>query len=351
MDKRQFALLTTVLFCHARISYAGWQSSPVSPAIILFYLFFSIFVLLLLRKYVIKKHLSEPAIFKGSIIIALLFSPLIFDFCFIGGCTELLIPSLIVLPFTLLMLVSGENVSNILHNLVTIIVTFLGTFSFISITNRQYHLFPGKRIKWKIAINDFGKNYKKETIIITIIAVVFILSQVTGKHFLSRRYLPISHDNMISDTQVKVPWQQRILLSIDINCHKTDRETYFLTAEKYDRTLLECIVIPLLQSESDLDFEFEESRLTLRDIESADVEYTSKFLDIYTYTRWYQNAASLPKKDSHPYCHGYVTRFQFATPPRQIELILPPVRINDDTYDLPPLRFEYHTALKAWGNK
>lgn len=330
LERVILVLFVVVLFS---LPFIGWQTGPVSSVNLFIYLFFSVIGLLIVLIYIQKKHLPDSKLIKISVLIAFLFSPLIFEILLVFVGQELLLPSGVVLPLTLAMLVTGEEeIAAIpLHYYINPVITFLFTYFILWITTRRYHSYPDRCENWSTVFRDFVDPHKRAAIHVFIVVVVIISQYVIRQFWVARYYLPIPNEIMASEYRVNVPWEYPVVLLVDANCHDPDATSIFFLIK--DSADAECYVTSVLNIDNELklDFEFVDHQFVLRDIEEPKKIYT------YHVTNTVAPFSDIDKR--------LTVRYEFESPPKHIKLVLPAVRIEGVVYELPPIRFEYHEKI------
>lgn len=334
MERVILVLFVIVLFSLPFVGReTGWQTIPVGSVNAFIYLLFSVIGLLSVVIYTQKKHLPDSKLVKISVLLAFLFSPLIFEILLVVASAELLLPSGIVLPLTLARLVTGEEeIAAIPHHYyINPVITFVFTYFILWITTRRYHSYPDRCEDWSVIFRDFLDQHKRAAILAFVVVVMVISQYVIRQFWVARYYLPIPSEIMASEYRINAPWEYPIEFSVDVNCHDPDTTSIFFLFK--DSAHSECYVTSVLKldNESKLDFGFVDHQFVLRNI----VEPTKIYI---------QHGAEMdiPFYDIQKWLE---VRYEFESPPKHIELVLPAVRIEGKVYELPPIRLEYHEKI------
>lgn len=136
-------------------------------------------------------------------------------------------------------------------------------------------------------------------------------------------YVPISTENISEQGKVKTPWPQDIDFSVTIVC--LGLPTWRIDTHKEGK----CILNAWLQG-GPADFRFGNDEFILRDVEN---ERRPIVMDTYEPNEQFLTSA-------RPWLWVDIS-YKLVSPPKLLELTVPPVVIDGVVYQLPELRFKY----------
>lgn len=368
MEKIFLVPLFIVLFCIPFIGWeTGWQTSPPSFINIFIYVILFVMGVSMLFSHIQKKPPSDSKLMKISILIALLLSPLIVTVPAVFVAIDIVLPSGVVLPFALLYMLtaSAQDISNThFHYFIMPVITFLFIYSILWIVTRRYHLYPDRLAEWNRVFLEFIKFHKKIIVISKIVVLfsVVIVLYIFTQLWVIRDYQPIADDNtdvqkreisQLSSAKIKVPSSYPFSVSVFITCPDLGNPIISLLDKGEDYCKCSVFTTLSLKKESQLNFDFTSEKYELRDTKNRNY--------IYPYTI-FSRSESIGVTDKYERIHGggytskrlspqlppsrtLVIEYKFRIPPEQIELTLPSVQVNNEEYELSPIRFKYEELL------